>query len=134
MHLRILSFKGSNYFNFFFSHQAYFLLRLSILLIKLETGQITLNNTQKRCPFHYRGLACKMRKSRNIWSKFSLRVQNEAWQRLMEFCQENALVIANTLLQQHKTTYGHHQMDDTEIRLIIFFAAKYGEALYSQQK
>ena len=33
-----------------------------------------------------------------------------------------------------KTTYGHHQMVDTEIRLIIFFAAKDGEALYSQQK
>ena len=29
---------------------------------------------------------------------------------------------------------GHHQMVDTEIRLIIFFAAKDGEALYSQQK
>ena len=31
-------------------------------------------------------------------------------------------------------TYGHHQMADTEIILIIFFAAKNGEALYSQQK
>ena len=30
--------------------------------------------------------------------------------------------------------YGHHQMANTEIRLIIFFAAKDGEALYSQQK
>ena len=29
-------------------------------------------------------------------------MQNEAWQRLIEFCQENALVIANTLFQQHK--------------------------------
>ena len=34
--------------------------------------------------------------------KFGLRVQNEAGQRLTEFCQENALVIANTLFQQHK--------------------------------
>ena len=34
--------------------------------------------------------------------KFCLRIQNEAGQRLMEFCQENALVIANTLFQQHK--------------------------------
>ena len=34
--------------------------------------------------------------------KFSLGVQNEAGQRLIEFCQENALVIANTLFQQHK--------------------------------
>ena len=30
--------------------------------------------------------------------------------------------------------HGHHQMVDTKIRLIIFFAAKDGEALYSQQK
>ena len=35
---------------------------------------------------------------------------------------------------QEKTIHGHHQMVNTEIRLIIFFAAKNGEALYSQQK
>ena len=34
--------------------------------------------------------------------KFGLGIRNEAGQRLMEFCQENALVIANTLFQQHK--------------------------------
>ena len=32
------------------------------------------------------------------------------------------------------STYGHHQMVNTKIRLIIFFADKDGEALYSQQK
>ena len=32
------------------------------------------------------------------------------------------------------STHGHHQMINTEIRLIIFFAAKDGEAVYSQQK
>ena len=37
-----------------------------------------------------------------VTGKFGLGMQNEAGQRLMEFCQENALVIANTLLQQHK--------------------------------
>ena len=37
-----------------------------------------------------------------VTSKFGLGVQNEAGQRLTEFCQENALVIANTLFQQHK--------------------------------
>ena len=52
---------------------------------------------QKRCPFHYRGLECKSRKSR-----FGLGIRNEAGQRLIEFCQENALVITNTLFQQHK--------------------------------
>jgi len=34
--------------------------------------------------------------------KFGLGVQNEAGQRLIEFCQENAVVIANTFFQQHK--------------------------------
>ena len=53
-----------------------------------------------------------------------------------EFCQENPLVIANTLFQQHKRRLytGHHQMVDTEIRLIIFFAAIDGETLYTQHK
>ena len=37
-----------------------------------------------------------------ITGKFGFGVQNEAGQRLIEFCQENALVIANTLFQQHK--------------------------------
>ena len=37
-----------------------------------------------------------------VTGKFSLGVQNEAVQRLTEFCQENILVIANTLFQQHK--------------------------------
>ena len=32
------------------------------------------------------------------------------------------------------STHGHHQMVNTKIRLIMFFAAKDGEALYSQQK
>ena len=37
-----------------------------------------------------------------LTGKFGLGVQNEAGQSLIEFCQENALVIANTLFQQHK--------------------------------
>ena len=71
-----------------------------------------------------------------VTGKFGLGVQNEAGQRLIEFCRENALVIANTLFNKTReaSTHGHHQMVNTEIRLIIFFAAKDGEALYSQQK
>ena len=71
-----------------------------------------------------------------VTGNFGFGVQNEAEQRLTEFFQENALIITNTLFQQHKrnSTHGHHQMINTEIRLIIFFAAKDGEALYSQQK
>ena len=37
-----------------------------------------------------------------VTGKFGLGIQNEAGQKLIEFCQENALVIANTLFQQHK--------------------------------
>ena len=71
-----------------------------------------------------------------VTGKFRLGVQNEAEQRLIEFCQENALGVANTLFQQHKkeATHGHHQMANTEIRLITSFAAKDGEAVCSQQK
>ena len=36
-----------------------------------------------------------------VTGKFGLGIWNEAGQRLIEFCQENALVIANTLFQQH---------------------------------
>ena len=60
-----------------------------------------------------------------VTGKFCLGIQNEAGQGLIEFCQENTLVIANTLFQQ---------MVKTKIRSITFFAAKDGEALYSQQK
>ena len=41
-------------------------------------------------------------KTHGVTGKFGLRVQNEAGQRLVGFCQENALVIANTHFQQHK--------------------------------
>ena len=37
-----------------------------------------------------------------VTGKFGLRVQNESGQRLIEFCQENTLVIANTIFQKHK--------------------------------
>ena len=89
------------------------------------------------CPLHYSGLEYKSRKSRNTWSNRQIWPWNMKWSRAKtEFCQENAVVITNTLFQQHKrnSTHGHHQMVNTEIRLIIFFAAKDGEALYSQQK
>ena len=39
-----------------------------------------------------------------VTGKFGLGIQNEAGQRLIEFCQENALVIANTLFQQQEKT------------------------------
>ena len=57
---------------------------------------------KKRCPFHYRGL--ESRKSRNTWSNrqtwpWSTESSRAKANRVL---QENALVIANTLFQQHK--------------------------------
>ena len=59
---------------------------------------------QKRCPFNYRGLECESRSQETsvVTGKFGLGVQYEAGQSLTEFCQENALVIANNVFQQHK--------------------------------
>ena len=71
-------------------------------------------------------------------SKLGLGVQNEAGQRLIEFCQENALVIANTLYSSNNTreysTHGHHQMVNTEIRLIIHSLQTNMEKLYIVSK
>ena len=50
------------------------------------------------------GLECKVGNEEipGVIGKFGLGVQNKVGQRLIEFCQGNALVIENTLLQQHK--------------------------------
>ena len=71
-----------------------------------------------------------------VTGKFGLGIRNEARQRLIEFCQENVLVkqTPSSNNTREDATRGHHQFVNTEIRLIIFFAAKEGEALYSQQK
>ena len=60
--------------------------------------------TQKRCPFHIGDWNAKVgsQETPAVTGKFGLGILNEAGQRLIEFCQENALVIANTLFQQHK--------------------------------
>ena len=59
---------------------------------------------QKSCPFHYRERECRAGSQEipGITGKFGFGVQNEAGQRIIEFSQENTLVIANTLFQQHK--------------------------------
>ena len=62
-------------------------------------------NIKKRCTFHHRELECKSRKSSDTWSltgKFCLGTQNEAGQRLTRFCQQNTMVIGNTVLQKHE--------------------------------
>ena len=71
-----------------------------------------------------------------VTGTFGLGAQNEAGQRLTEFCQEThwSQQTPSSNNTGEDSTHGHHQMVNTEIRLIIFFAAEDGEALYSQQK
>ena len=71
-----------------------------------------------------------------VTGKFGLGVQNEAGQRLTEFCQENALVIANTLFQQHKRRLYTWASPDGQYQNQIDYilADEDGEALYDQQK
>ena len=68
-----------------------------------EDLQDLLQHTQKRCPFHHRGLECKVgsQEIHGVPDKFGLRVQNQARQRLTEFCQKNTPVIANMIFQPH---------------------------------
>ena len=58
-----------------------------------------------------------------VTGKFGLGVQNEAGEKIIECCQENALAIANILFQHTRedSTHGRHQLVNIEIRLIIFF-------------
>ena len=81
--------------------------------------------------------------SPGITVKFGLGVQNEAGQKLVEFCQENTLVIANTapviantVFQQHKRRLYTWTSPDGQLQNQIDYilCTKDGEALYSQQK
>ena len=97
---------------------------------------------QRRCPFHYRGLECICRNSRNTWSNRQIWPWSTEWSRAK----------ANRVLPRECTGHSKHplltaqkktlQVDITRwstaksdwFQLIIFFAGKDGEALYSQQK
>ena len=71
-----------------------------------------------------------------VTGKFGLGVQNEAGQRLIEFCQENALVIPNTLFQQQKAKTLHVEITscNTKIRLIIFLCSQRGRSSIQSAK
>ena len=107
-----------------------------IWMVQWRTGKPSRTNTPpKKCLFHLRKLQCKCRNSNTLSnSKFGLgiqtgqgaKVQNEAGQSLTKFFQEN-------------TSHSKHHLETTlevvlhmvsnEFKLIIFFAAKNGEAL-----
>ena len=56
-----------------------------------------------------------------VTGKFGLGIWNEAGQRLMEFCQENALVIENTLFQQHKRRLYTWTSSDSKYQNQIYY-------------
>ena len=95
-------------------------------------------NSQKRCPFYYGGLECKSMEWRNTWGNRQIWPWSAEWNRwkanrvLPRECTGHSKHPLPTT--QEKTTHGHHQMVNTKIRLMVFFAAKHGEALYGQQK
>ena len=94
-------------------------------------------NIKTRCPFHHRRLECKQRKSRDTWSNRQVRPWSTKWSRAK----------ANRVLPRECTGHNKHLFQQHKRRLytwtspdgqyqnqIVFFAAKDGEALYSQQK
>ena len=70
-----------------------------------------------------------------VTGKFGFGVQNEVGQRLTVLPRESTGHSKHSSDNTREDSiHGHHQMVNTKILLIIFFAAKDGEALYSQQK
>ena len=64
--------------------------------------------TQKRCPFHYRGLECKSRKSRNTWSNRQIRPWSTEWSRAK----------ANRVLPRERTDHSKHPLPTTQEKTI----------------
>ena len=73
----------------------------------------------KRCPFHYRGLECKSRKSRNTWSS------RQIW----PWSTERNRAKANRVLPRECTGHSKHPTPTSQEKTLTFFAAKDGEAL-----
>ena len=61
-------------------------------------------NTHKRCPFHYRGLECKSRKSRNTWNNRKIWPWNTEWSRAK----------ANRVLPRKCTGHSKHPLPTTQ--------------------
>ena len=105
----------------------------------MKTYKTFRTNTQKRCPFHYRGPECKSRKSRNIWSNRQICPWSTLWSRAK----------VNRVLPRERTGHSKHPLPTTQEKtlhmdiprgstpksdwIFIFFAAKDGETLYSRQ-
>ena len=70
----------------------------------MKTYKTFRTNTQKRCPFHYRGLECKSRKSRNTWSNRQIWPWNTEW----------SMAKANRVLLGERTGHSKHPFPTTQ--------------------
>ena len=90
-----------------------------------------------KCPFHHRRLECKTRKTRDTWSNRQVWCWSIKWSRAKAsrvFPREHwSLQTASSNNTREDSTCEHHQMVSTEIRLILFFAAKM-EKFYTGSK
>ena len=93
-------------------------------------------NTQKRCHFHYKGLECKSRKSRDTWSNRQIWPWGTEWNRAKgnrvlprEHTGHSSVFFQNTRLYTWTSPDGQYW---NQIEYIL--CSKHGEALYSQQK
>ena len=70
----------------------------------MKTTRPSRTKTKKICPFHYRGLECKSRKSRGTWSNRQVRLWSTKWSssKANRVLSRESLIIANTLFRQHK--------------------------------
>ena len=87
---------------------------------------------KERCPFRRGGLECKSRNSRETWRNKQVWPWSTKWSstKTNRVCQENEVVIANTLFSNPRNfTHEHHQMVKTEISLIYSLQSKM-EKLY----
>ena len=104
-----------------------------MVLFKLIRPFIT--NSKKRCPFIIGNRNEKVGNQEipEVTGKFGFgeKMKQVKANRVLK---ENTLVIENTLFHNTTTLHTHHQVVNTKMRLIIFFAAENGDALYRQQK
>ena len=84
-------------------------------------------NTQKRCPFHYRGLECKSTKSRNTWSNRQIWPWNTEWRRAK----------ANRVLRRERTGHSKHPLPTTQEKTLHMDITRWStpksDRLYSLQ-
>ena len=84
-------------------------------------------NTKKRCPFHYRGLECKSRKSRNTWSNMQIWSWSTEWGRAK----------ANNGLPRERTGHSKHRLPTTQEKTLYMDITRWStpksDWLYSLQ-